>query len=493
MTDTICTTDTLIIGSGISGVGAAIRMLDKGMSDFVILEKFEDIGGTWRDNTYPGCECDVPSALYSYSFEPNPRWSQVFAGQKEIFDYVKATAEKYNVIPKIRFGVEVHKGQWNEEESLWHVKTSKGLYKARKVVSCVGYLHEPIIPDLPGLSDFEGEVFHSARWRHDLDLTGKRVAVIGTGASAIQFVPKIQPQAKELYVFQRSPQWLLPKINLRIPAFAQKLLSVKPVHSAFRAMLYGGMELFGVGFRHPWIMRQIQRLGKFHIKRQIKDPELQKKVTPNYILGCKRVLLSNSYYPALAQDNVDVMATGVKEIRGNTVVGENGEQCEVDVIIFGTGFYVSDIPVADKITGASGLTLADIWKGSPEAYLGTTCHDFPNCFVILGPNLAIGHNSAFIIIEAQLNYVIGALEEMRRRNVDRLEVNAKAQREYNQRVQRDLKGTVWNTGGCTSYYLDVNGKNSVGFPWSTLKLKELLQHFDTQSYKLSKTSDDGAK
>ncbi|RXJ73716.1 cyclohexanone monooxygenase [Veronia nyctiphanis] len=488
MTETIRQIDTLIIGSGISGIGAAIRLQNAGMTDFVILEKFSDIGGTWRDNTYPGCECDVPSALYSYSFEPNPAWSRIFAGQKEILGYVQNTVKKHNVRDFIQFNVEVQKGEWNEEETCWWVHTSEGLYKANKVISCVGYLHEPIIPNLPGLNSFKGEVFHSSRWQHDVDLTGKRVAVVGTGASAIQFVPKIQNKVSELHIFQRSPQWILPKTNLRVPKFAQMLLAVKPLYSAFRGMLYSGMELFGIGFRRPAILKQIQRIAKFNINRHIKDPELRKKVTPSYIMGCKRVLLSNEYYPAIAKSNVDVIHSGVKEIRGNTVVGTNGEEREVDVIILGTGFYVSDLPVADKITGASGKTLADIWQGSPEAYRGTTCTDFPNCFVILGPNLAIGHNSAFIVIEAQLNYVMGALEEMRNNEIDRLEVSASIQKAYNEKVQHDLQKTVWNTGGCTSYYLDANGKNSIGFPWSTLKMKQLLNHFDSQAYRLTKSS-----
>ena len=488
MTQLIKTLDTIIIGSGVSGIGAAIRLTEQGMNDFLVLEKHQDLGGTWRDNTYPGCECDVPSALYSYSFEQNPDWSRLFAGHDEILDYVRHTARKHGILPFIKYGIDVQQTRWNETENLWYVQTNAGLYKAAKVISCVGYLHEPIIPKLPGIENFNGEVFHSSRWQHDLDLTGKRVAVIGTGASAIQFIPQIQPQVKELVAFQRTPQWILPKPNLRMNKLVRSIFKLPFTLNVFRGLLYTGMEMFGIGFRHPVLLKQMQRLAKAHINKHIKDSELREKVTPDYTMGCKRVLLSNNYYPAIAQKNVEVLATGVKEIRGNTVVGSNGEEREVDVIILGTGFHVSDVPVAKQVVGKKGLTLDQIWKGSPEAYRGTTIHDFPNFFLVLGPNLAIGHNSAFIVIESQLNYVMSALNEMQKRGLTRLEVNSRVQREYNEQVQKDLQTTVWNTGGCSSYYLDQNGKNSIGFPWSTFKMRSLLKQFDSASYQLSKNS-----
>jgi len=488
MTQLIKTLDTIIIGSGVSGIGAAIRLTEQGMNDFLILEKHQDLGGTWRDNTYPGCECDVPSALYSYSFEQNPDWSRLFAGHDEILDYVRHTARKHGILPYIKYGINVQQTRWNETENLWYVQTNAGLYKAAKVISCVGYLHEPIIPKLPGIEGFNGEVFHSSRWQHDLDLTGKRVAVIGTGASAIQFIPQIQPQVKELVAFQRTPQWILPKPNLRMNKLVRSFFKLPFTLNVFRGLLYTGMEMFGIGFRHPVLLKQMQRLAKAHINKHIKDSELREKVTPDYTMGCKRVLLSNNYYPAIAQKNVEVLATGVKEIRGNTVVGSNGEEREVDVIILGTGFHVSDVPVAKQVVGKKGLTLDQIWKGSPQAYRGTTIHDFPNFFLVLGPNLAIGHNSAFIVIESQLNYVMSALKEMQQRGITRLEVNSRVQREYNEQVQKDLQTTVWNTGGCSSYYLDQNGKNSIGFPWSTFKMRSLLKQFDSASYQLSKNS-----
>jgi len=476
--------DVIIIGSGFSGIGAGIRLTQEGINDFIIFEKHQSLGGTWRDNNYPGCECDVPSALYSYSFAQNKNWSKVFAGQEEILTYTEKTARDFGIMPFLRFGINVQNIVWQEDEKIWLVYTEQGTYQANKVISCVGYLHEPILPKLPGLENFNGEVFHSSRWNHDLDLSGKKVAVIGTGASAIQFIPEIQPQVKELVAFQRTPQWILPKPDIKLNKLVRGLFHLPFSLNFFRKTLYLGMETFGLGFRHPKILKRLQALAKWHINRHIKDEALKDKLTPNYTMGCKRVLLSNHYYKALAQDNVNVIASGVESISGNTVTASNGEQREVDVIILGTGFHVSDVPIAKHVQGKSGKTMDEIWQGSPEAYRGTTITDFPNFFLVLGPNLAIGHNSAFIIIEAQLDYVMGALTEMRDRKLTRLEVDSQAQRIYNEKVQRDLQTTVWNTGGCSSYYIDENGKNSIGFPWSTLKLRKMLANFDSQAYQV---------
>jgi cyclohexanone monooxygenase len=481
--------DVIIIGSGFSGIGAGIRLTQEGINDFIILEKHENLGGTWRDNTYPGCECDVPSALYSYSFAQNKNWSKVFAGQEEILSYTEKTARDFGMLPFLRFGIHVKNIVWQEAKQVWLVYTEQGIYQANKVISCVGYLHEPILPSLPGLDGFEGEVFHSSRWDHNLDLTGKRVAVIGTGASAIQFIPEIQSKVKELIAFQRTPQWILPKPDIKINKLVRGLFHFPFALNLFRKTLYLGMEAFGLGFRKPAILKRLQSLAKWHINRYINDETLKQKITPDYTMGCKRVLLSNHYYKALAQDNVDVIASGVDKIEGNTIIACNGEKREADVIILGTGFHVSDVPIAKHVQGRSGKSMDEIWQGSPEAYRGTTVTDFPNFFLVLGPNLAIGHNSAFIIIEAQLDYVMGALTEMRDRNVSRLEINSQAQKTYNQKVQQDLQTTVWNTGGCSSYYIDENGKNSIGFPWSTLKLRKMLANFDSHAYTLDKKNE----
>lgn len=470
------------MGAGISGIGAAIRLQQLGFRDMIVLEKGNAVGGTWRDNTYPGCACDVPSLLYSYSFAPNARWSRVFAKQPEIARYVQDTAERFGVLPWVRFGEPVHAASWNESDGRWIIRTPRAMYAARFVISCAGYLHEPHVPALPGLSDFAGTVFHSSRWKHDYDLAGRRVAVIGTGASAIQFVPQIQPKVARLHVFQRTPQWILPKPDARIGRLMRSALAMPGATKLMREMLYRRLEEFGGAFRYPEHMKRVQALALRHLERSVVDPELRAKLIPNYVLGCKRVLLSNDYYPALTRANVEVLATGVERVGKHAVLGANGEQRDVDAIILGTGFHVSDPPIAAHIRGSHGRTLAEIWSGSPEAYVGTTIAGFPNAFMVLGPNLAIGHSSAFVVIEAQLNYIASALVRLRREGVTRFEVRRDAQAAYNRRVQRDLTSTVWNTGGCSSYYIDANGRNSVAFPWSTVRMRRILSRFDLENY-----------
>jgi cyclohexanone monooxygenase len=474
--------DVLIVGAGISGIGAGIRLQGEGFENFIILEKAADLGGTWRDNTYPGCECDVPSALYSYSFAQKPDWTRNFAGQAEILDYVRETAERKGMLPYIRFNQGVERAQWDESAGYWVVKTADATYYARTTIACGGYLHEPIIPNIPGLEGFKGKLFHSSRWDHAHDLAGERVAVIGTGASAIQFVPKIQPLVKHLAIFQRTAQWVLPKPNKRNSDLKKRAFRQSLLLNAWRKVLYGGFESFGIGFRKPALLRQLQKLGISHLRRKVADPVLRAKLTPNYTLGCKRVLMSNRYYPALCEPNVDLFATGVKEVRGNVVVGADGSEAEVDTIILGTGFFVTEQPIAKLIFDGKGRSLSQAWEQRMQAYRGTTIAGFPNSFMVLGPNLGIGHNSAFVVIEAQLDYIMSALVTMRDKQLARIDVRPEVQARFNEEVQKDLQGTVWNTGGCSSYYLDKNGFNSIGFPWSTLKMRKLLANFDEGSY-----------
>ncbi|MCH8496991.1 MAG: NAD(P)/FAD-dependent oxidoreductase [Marinobacter sp.] len=481
--------DVIVIGAGISGIGAGIRLREAGLDNFLILEKTADLGGTWRDNTYPGCACDVPSALYSYSFAQKPDWSRAFAGQAEILRYVREVAERHGVPGYIRFQQPVVKAQWQETAHEWALDTPDQRYRARAVIACSGYLHEPIMPAIPGLDQFTGTLFHSSRWQHDHDLTGQRVAVVGTGASAIQFVPQIQPKVRHLTLFQRTPQWILPKPDSTLPALAQQMLRMPLTLPALRTLLYGGFETFGIGFRNPKLLEQLQKLGQLHLRLTIKDPQLRAQLTPDYTLGCKRVLLSNNYYPALTQPNVILRATGLAAVEGNTLVGQDGSRTEVDTLILGTGFHVTEPPIAKHIFDQAGQSLAERWTDRMEAYRGTTISGLPNAFMVLGPNLGIGHNSAFIVIESQLDYIMGALRTMRTRKLTRLEVKADVQARYNRKVQQDLQGTVWNTGGCSSYYLDKNGYNSVGFPWSTLAMKRLLKTFDAENYH-QQTADD---
>lgn len=475
--------DVVIVGAGASGIGAAVKL---GHTDFVVLEKAGEVGGTWRDNTYPGCACDVPSALYSYSFAPNPDWSRAFAGQAEILEYLRRIAAEYGVTERTRFGVEVRRAQWDDTTQRWRIETSDGEYQAKVLVGGTGPWHEPLVPDL---GTFDGPSFHSSRWDHDVDLDGKRVAVIGTGASAVQFVPQIAPKVAQLHLFQRTAQWVLPKPDHFVPPAERWVFRNLPaVRRAVRRVEYAGMEALGIGFRHPRLMKTLQRIGSAHLRIAVRDPELRCTLTPDYTLGCKRLLMSNDYYPALTRPNVKVHGTAVREIRGNTVIGADGNESEVDVLIFGTGFRILDMPVAERVYDAAGRSLADHWQGSPRAYLGTAVSGFPNLFLLLGPNLGTGHTSAFMILEAQLSYAAEAIARLLRNNWSSIEVRPAAQAAYNAELQAALPTTVYNSGGCSSYYLDANGENSFSWPWSTSRLRRRVGSFEVSAYDVRTTT-----
>jgi cation diffusion facilitator CzcD-associated flavoprotein CzcO len=475
--------DALIVGGGFSGLGAAIKLRQEGFTDFVLLEKAGRLGGTWRDNTYPGCACDVLSTLYSYSFAPSSEWQRAFGRQPEILDYLERVAREHGVYDDVRLNTEVLGADWNATRSRWIVQTTAGQFSARLLVSGAGPLHEPVIPALPGLSDFKGHVFHSARWDHDHDLTGKRVAVVGTGASAIQFVPEIQPRVARLHLFQRTAPWVLPKPDRVIHPFERALFRHVPqAQRALRGVLYGASELVQLAQRRPRLMRRLQRVGLGHLNRQVPDPVLRASLTPRFALGCKRILLSNVYYPALVAPNVEVIPAAVAEVREHSVVGADGVEREVDTIIFGTGFHVTDPPISSLLRGVDGKLMSEVWRGSPQAYLGTTVAGFPNFFMLIGPNLGNGHGSAMTIIEAQVGYLVEALRAMEHRGVQSIDVRREVQEAYNTDVQRALAGTVWNAGGCSSYYLDVNGRNSAIYPWTTIDMRRRMRRFDAASY-----------
>jgi cyclohexanone monooxygenase len=470
--------ETLIVGGGISGVGAAIRLTQEGLTDFAILEAADDFGGTWRANTYPGCACDVPSRLYSYSFAPNLHWTRAFAGQPEILDYVRYTARAHGLYDRVHFGVRMEDAHWDRAQRLWRLTTTSGEITCRFLVAGAGPWNEPLIPDLPGIESFPGEVFHSARWRHDVDLAGRRVAVLGSGASAVQFVPAIQPEVGALHLFQRTAQWVLPKPDhtlSRAERFA--IARVPGARRAFRQLEYSGLELVGLAIRNPRLITTLQAVGRAYLRTTVKDRGLRAKLTPAYTLGCKRLLFSNNYLQALTQENVAVHAAAVSAIEGPTVVGSDGSRTEVDTIILGTGFHILDMPLADHVHDAHGRSLSDHWAGSPEAYLGTMTTGFPNAFLLLGPSLGTGHTSAFTILEAQLELVLSAIKATRPVAGAVLEVRPEAQAAYVAQVQSALGSTVYNAGGCRSYYFDVNGRNSFSWPWSTARLRRTVGRF----------------
>lgn len=478
-------TEVLIVGGGFSGIGVAVRLLQRGLRDFVLLEKSERLGGTWRDNTYPGCACDVPSVLYQYSFAPNAGWTRVFAEHREIQAYTLDVAERFGVLPHVRAGTELLRATWDGALGRWRVETNRGSFAARFLVSAQGPLHEPRVPALEGLETFRGVSFHSARWRHDVDLRGRRVAVIGTGSSAIQLVPKIQPLVKELMLFQRTAPWVLPKPDFEIAPRTRDLFRRAPLlQRLLRGAVYGATELLQVAERNPAAIRQLERLGRRHLQRQVRDPALRAVLTPTFTIGCKRLLLSNTYYPALQAPNARVVPRRVARVTPTGVVDGDGVEHAADTIIFGTGFHVSDTSLPSRIVGRDGVTLEQRWQGSPQAYLGTTVHGVPNAFFVLGPNIGNGHGSAFTIIEAQARYIVEAIELARARQLDSIEVRPGAQRAFNDKVQTALAKTVWNAGGCSSWYIDATGRNSAIYPWTTIDLRRRLRAFDARRYQL---------
>jgi cation diffusion facilitator CzcD-associated flavoprotein CzcO len=435
----------------------------------------------------------VPSHLYSFSFAPNPNWSSTFSPQEEILDYLKNTAARFGVLPHVCFDTEVESAAWDDDEHLWGIETSHGPMTADFLVAAQGPLSEPSLPTVPGIESFEGTAFHSAEWDHDHDLNGERVAVIGTGASAIQFVPEIQPKAGRLHVFQRTAPWVVPHRNRPLKRWERTLYRLfPPAQLAMRAAIYWARELFVLLFRHPPVNRLLEQLPLRHMRSQITDPELRRKLTPDYSMGCKRILPTDEWYPALAQPNVEVVTGGVKEIRPRSVVAEDGTEREIDTIIFGTGFHVTDVPIADRITGRDGRTLAETWEGSMRAYKGTTVAGYPNLFFLVGPNTGLGHNSIVFMIESQVAYALDALRTLRARGADTLEVREDAQAAYNAELDRMTKGTVWVTGGCTSYYIDRNGHNSALWPTYTWPFRRRLRHFDAAAYALGRRAERSA-
>jgi cation diffusion facilitator CzcD-associated flavoprotein CzcO len=472
-----------IVGSGFGGLGAAIRLKQAGVDDFVVLERASDIGGTWRDNTYPGCACDVESHLYSFSFAPNPLWTRRFSRQPEIWEYLRTCAVRFGVMPHIRFEHEVRLAEWNEAARCWRIETTNGSLTARVLVLATGPLSEPVVPALPGMSRFEGRLFHSARWDHSFGLRGRRIAVIGTGASAIQVVPEIQPLVSKLYLFQRTPAWVLPRWDGPIREWQQTLYARVPlVQRSVRLGIHAFRELMLPLFRRPRLMRRVQRLALRHMHRHIADPVLRAKLTPSYTMGCKRILQSSDYYPALVQRNVEVVTERIAEVRERSIVGEDGVAREVDAIILATGFRPTDPPLAPCLRGRGGTTLREAWAGSPKAYLGTMVAGFPNLFTLLGPNTGLGHTSVVYMTEAQIEQFLQVLRYMASHGAEAIEPTPEAQAAYVAEVDRRMQGTVWVAGGCASWYLDRTGRNAALWPDFASRYARRASRFDARDY-----------
>lgn len=476
-----------IVGTGFAGLCMAIRLKAAGIQDFALYEQAGDIGGTWRDNAYPGAACDVPSHVYSFSFAPNPDWSRMFGAQGEILDYLRGCVRRYGLQPHLRLRHAVTSARFDEDSGCWHVHfRDQPPIRARVLIGANGPLSRPSYPDIAGLQSFTGTQFHSARWRHDCDLAGKRVAVIGTGASAIQFVPQVAKTAGAVTLFQRTPPWVLPKLDRDMRPWEKRLFRVLPfAQKLLRTRLYWQYEMRALGMIvNPKLMRTPTAIGKRWIARHISDPALREKVTPRYVMGCKRILLSNDYYPALARPNVQVVTEGIAEVTPRGVRTRDGVEHAADVLILGTGFQVNDVSAPFDLTGIGGARLEDLWRsGGPQAYLGTNVARFPNFFFIIGPNTGLGHNSMVFMIESQVRYVLQCVQMLRARRLRYMDVRADVQSRFNQWLQGRLARTVWATG-CHSWYLDRNGKNTSLWPGFTFRFRQRVARVEPADYHL---------
>lgn len=472
----------VILGAGFGGLCMAIKLKAQGNHDFLILEKSNEVGGTWRDNSYPGCACDVQSHMYSYSFETKADWTKRYAPWQEIQQYILDTTEKYGIRPYCRFGQEVNSAVFNEKSGTWTVKTSTGdAYICQHFILASGPLHVPQIPKIKGLDKFKGKVFHSAQWDHDYDLKDKNVVSIGTGGSAIQYCPEIAPKVKKLTVLQRTPAWVIPRDERRYSSLDKSLFKHLPaLRTLHRYRLYWTNESRVWPIFNPPLAKAAGAIAKNFIKFQVKAPDIAKKLTPDYVLGCKRILISNKYYPMFNRDNVDLVTEGIREIKEHSIVTNDGVERPADCIILGTGFIV-DPRIYMKhfeVKGLGGRRLQDDWKESVECYLGTIASGYPNLWQLVGPNAGLGHNSIIFMIEAQVHYILESMKLLDKKQQSYMDVKASVQRKFNHMLQKKMKKTVWATG-CTSWYADASGKNFAVWPKSTwrfwletLKVKE---------------------
>ncbi|WP_245549182.1 flavin-containing monooxygenase [Noviherbaspirillum massiliense] len=479
--------EAIVIGAGFGGIGLAIALKREGIHEFLILEKGRDVGGCWRDNVYPGAACDVPSHLYSFSFEPNWNWSRKYATQPEIFAYLKQVARKYRLEGLLRLNTEVASASYDEAEHVWRVELANGsVLHARMVVTATGQLSRPAYPGLPGLESFAGKSFHSATWDREYSLKGKRVAVIGTGASAIQFIPEVAVEVQHLKVFQRSPAYVIPRSDRAYRDWEKAMFHRFPfTMKMVRAAIYLRNESFAIGFTRFRHLTSL--LGGIPFKRllavQVPDPELRRKLTPDYPVGCKRILISNDYLKALARPNVELVTEGIERITPTGIITKDGRQHEVDAIIFGTGFAATEFLTPMKVYGMGGIELSTAWKNGAEAYLGISIPRFPNFFMLYGPNTNLGHNSIVYMLESQIRHVIACRKKMRESGARSMQVRQEACAGYNARIQARFRHTVWN--GCTSWYIDASGRNTINWPGFTFRYRAMTRDPDMQHYELT--------
>jgi cation diffusion facilitator CzcD-associated flavoprotein CzcO len=492
----------LIIGAGFAGLCAAIKLQEDGETDFLVVEKASDVGGTWRDNTYPGAACDVPSQLYSYSFATNPDWSSSYSPQPEIQAYIQRVAERSGTLDRFVFDTRFEHAAWDDAAQQWRTRLvgpeGERTVTSTTLVVGAGALSEPKLPAIDGIETFQGQLFHSAHWDHSVDLTGKRVAVIGTGASAIQIVPELQQVLQStgghLDVYQRTAPWVIPRNDRTYGALERRVLRRVPaLRKLYRTGIYWAHEGYVPAFTiEPRIAAPAKKAAAANIAKGIKDPELRAKVTPHFEFGCKRVLRSNTYYPALAADNTELVTDPIAKVTGDAIVTADGVERRIDVLVVATGFYTTELPIAEQISGLGGHTLADTWRDSGmAAYKGTTVPGFPNLFFIVGPNTGQGHTSMVFIIESQVAYLRDAIRTMRSQGYAAVEPRRDATQKWNDDLQRRMKRTVWTTGGCQSWYLDEHGRNTTLWPKSTITFRRQLAAFDPDAYETTPTPRKG--
>jgi cation diffusion facilitator CzcD-associated flavoprotein CzcO len=479
--------DAIVVGSGFAGLGMAIQLRRHGMHDFVVLERAGTVGGTWRDNHYPGCACDVPTPLYSFSFAPNPDWSHLYARHEELRAYLEACTDRFGVRDHLRFGMDVTGAAWDEDRRRWIVEVAgEPAMTGRVLIGGFGGLSRPAYPAIAGLEDFAGHLFHSAQWEHGVDLRGKRVGVIGTGASAIQLVPRVAKVADRVEVFQRTPAWIIPKLDVAIGARAKALFRRVPAtQRALRALIFAITESVGYPItRKPSLLKGLEARARQHLARQVPDPALRAKLTPASRIGCKRILLSNDYYPALTQDHVDLVTAPIERVTATGVVTADGVEHELDALVCGTGFRVEEVYMALDIRGRGGRHLRDVWAGGIEAHRGTSVAGFPNLALLSGPNTGTGSTSQVYMIESQVHYVLEMLRAMRRGAAAQVEVRQDAQDAYNAWLQARMQDTVWLRGGCDSWYLDANGVNRTLYPGLSSAFRRSLRDFRVDEHVL---------
>lgn len=475
-----------VVGAGFGGVGAAVMLERAGYHDVTVFERGERVGGVWHHNTYPGAACDVPSHLYEFSFAPNPRWSRRYAPQAEIQAYLEDVARRHGVLDRIRTGTEVRRAAWDEGRGVWVLDTSAGRHEADVLLTACGQLSVPAVPAIPGLDSFEGPAFHTARWRHDVDLAGRRVAVVGTGCSAIQVVPAIQPLVEQVDVYQRSPGWTIPKMDFAYSERTQRLFERFPILQRLdRFAIFAFMELGAAAMtRQRWLLGPFRFVARRQIEKAIEDPELRRKVTPTDEVGCKRIMLTDEWYPTLTRPNVELVTERIAEITPSGIRTQEGRERPADVLVLATGFKTHGFVAPMEVEGVRGRTLAEEWAEVPRAYLGMSVPGFPNMFLLYGPNTNGGTGSVIYTIEAGMGHVIAALEELERTQARRIEVRERAAAEFDRELREALAGTVWHTG-CTSWYVDENGNDPNQWPWLWSDYRRRTGRIEPDAYELS--------